>query len=108
MLYHIPVLLIAAGMHFWACCCGWVPMPGDSSLAVHLKRQAVIGKMERATYDDRVVHYSVVHLGRYRTDWCRMPPDHEELLAALRMGDWPTVAARLDEVEKYGPAHRDS
>lgn len=103
MLHHIPVLL-EAGAALWACCCGWWPRAGDTSLAAHLHREAGIAKGTRARYDEKIVHLNRVHPNEHLVEWC---PDHDEMMIAVRMGEWPEVAARLREFDR-GPADRDS
>lgn len=103
MLHHIPVLL-EAGVTFWVCCCGWVPRAGDDSLADHLHREAVIAKMTRRFHDGLVGHYDP----RLPEDMLDRYHDNDEILTALRAGDWPTVVEMLKEAEEqHGSTSRD-
>lgn len=72
-------------------------MPGDSSLAVHLRRVAVISRMVIALDAGRIAHLQVDSDHRYLV----VPhPQAERINEAARFGDWETVAAMLNEISE--------
>lgn len=108
MLHHVPVLvLLDHGLSlFWVCCCGWEPTSGDSSLAVHLRREAVIAKLTRLGCDGLVGHFRGLQEPAHMLDRYH---DNDEILIALRSGDWPAVVEMLKEAEdQHGRTSRDS
>lgn len=102
MLHHIPIV-VAPGLSLLCCYCGWVPSSGDESLARHLRREALVGKMTLHLDGARVAHLKVGPGRAYRV----FPhPDLDLITWAARSGDWVKVAEMLEDLDES--ARRDS